>query len=127
MRPDAVSEERVGAGHVERNGPDAASDPLDRRDDLLAETVEEERVADPDELCRHEAPLVVAAHKQRMLRRALHAATDDNEPVMRAEAHRADRLLGADDAVEALGWQPVVLRAVVDVDDKAGDLTGSLS
>lgn len=63
---------------MNRDRSHAARDPLDRRDDLLAETSEEERVADLHELCRHEAPLVVAPHEDRVLGRALHATVQDD-------------------------------------------------
>jgi len=107
---------------VKRDRPDAARDALDRRDDLLAKPVEEDRVADLDELRRHEAPLIVAADQDRVLRSALHATVEDHEALVRAELDLSDRLGAAHDAVEPPRRKPVVLGAIVDVDDETGDL-----
>lgn len=59
---------------MQSDGPHAPRDSLDRRDDLLTEPVEEERVAHLHELRRDEAPLIVSTHEDRVLRTATSSA-----------------------------------------------------
>ena len=61
MSPDAVDQQGVSRGNVNLDSPHATSDSLNGRDNFLTEPVEEHRVADLDELSRHEAPLIVTA------------------------------------------------------------------
>lgn len=103
MRPNPVDEQGIGRGNMNRDGPHPTRDPIDGNDDLLAESVEEERVDDLNELRRHEAPLIITTDQDRMLRRALHAVVDDDEAVVRAEADLTDRLRAPHDAGEAPG------------------------
>lgn len=124
MNPHAFGEQRVRARDVDGHGAGRRVDPDDRIDCLLVHVLIDQEVAGLDELGRCEAPFVAAADHERVLRRCLQAAVDDHEAVVLAKADAGDARGDGRRAVQTVVREPVVLRAVGNIDLKAGHLDG---
>lgn len=73
------------------DGRHAVARPLDHLDQLLAQVLTHERVANLHELRRREADLLVALQQHRVLGREPQTSVDRDETLVGAEFHTADR------------------------------------
>lgn len=122
MNPDAVGHVQVRAGHVERHRASRRVHPLDADNRLLAQVVADQGIADLQQLCRTETPLVAPAHEERVLEGYLDPIVDQVETLVFAVGDRSNAGDARRHLAGTAGPEPAVLSAVVGITFQSGHI-----